>query len=525
MSSHQINENNYIVWSANTNANGDGDIFLFDGSTIIKLSDNDNRGAYPRINNNNHVVWGNIALGDIFYYDGSTVTEITDPYSGGYYPQINDNDHIVWSGISLESLLRGTDMEIFLYNGSTVTQITENDYDDGLPTINNSGDIVWAGDGGIYYYDGASTTRLTENYSGKYGLYRLNNNGYVTWVEEIDGDSNSELFLYNGLDVTRLTYDNYEDEWPELNDENVLIWIKHDDSGNEVLSYDIDQEIFEPYVTIFLSVPISGSVAFHEINDNEFITWLTVDPAASSGLKICLFDGVISTTISSKTTTTSYPKINNNGHIAWLCDDIMYYYDSSNIFALTADGTISNVNDVNGGGTTTPGKTQVSGTVTYGGDPVTAMVLANGKYMFTGGGAGAFDLSDVPFDANGQITLYAFCSGLSPYKTILTEGVSDFEIEMVKDEGGKELIVTIDSISESSTKSGWYDITGTVANESATPLTAMVLANGKYMFTGNPVGEFNLTVPLDGIGKITLYGFCSGLTPYKIVGDPVTLGQ
>lgn len=170
-------------------------------------------------------------------------------------------------------------------------------------------------------------------------------------------------------------------------------------------------------------------------------------------------------------------------------------------------------------------RTAVTGTVTYNGTPVTAMVLANGKYMFTSGGEGRFDLTDVPLDAYGEITVYAFCSGLAPYKIILFAGAYNLEIEMSKNEGGKQLNVSIDDVSESSTKPGWYDISGTIENDSGTPLIAMVLANGQYMFTSNPVGEFNLTVPLDGIGQIKLFGFCSGLLPYKIVGDPITLGQ
>jgi hypothetical protein len=170
-------------------------------------------------------------------------------------------------------------------------------------------------------------------------------------------------------------------------------------------------------------------------------------------------------------------------------------------------------------------RTAVKGTVTFNGAPVTAMVLANGKYMFTSGGQGRFNLTDVPLDANGEITVYAFCSGLAPYKAILTAGAWNLEIQMLKDQGGKQLIVTIDSISESSTKPGWYNISGNIENESGAALVAMVLANGQYMFTSNPVGEFHLTMPLDSNDEITLFGFCSGLSPYKITGSVDTLSQ
>ncbi len=163
-------------------------------------------------------------------------------------------------------------------------------------------------------------------------------------------------------------------------------------------------------------------------------------------------------------------------------------------------------------------RTAVKGTVTYKGTPVTAMVLANGKFMFTNNGEGRFNLTDVPLDANGNITVYAFCSGLASYKAILSSGAYNLGIEMWKHEPGKQLIVTFDSISEGSTKPGWYDISGTIENESGTALVSMALANGQYMFTNNPVGEFNLTVPLDSNDEITFFGFCSGFSPYKAKG-------
>jgi len=63
---------------------------------------------------------------------------------------------------------------------------------------------------------------------------------------------------------------------------------------------------------------------------------------------------------------------------------------------------------------------RITGTVSYGGSPVCAMVLANGQYMFTCSGDGSYSL-DVPIDpADGSVTLYSFCSGLPPYKYVYT---------------------------------------------------------------------------------------------------------
>jgi len=61
----------------------------------------------------------------------------------------------------------------------------------------------------------------------------------------------------------------------------------------------------------------------------------------------------------------------------------------------------------------------------------------------------------------------------------------------------------------------WADIGGKITTEDGTPLCAMVLANGQYMFTCDPEGEYELSVPLDENKEITLFAFCDGLAPFK----------
>lgn len=72
----------------------------------------------------------------------------------------------------------------------------------------------------------------------------------------------------------------------------------------------------------------------------------------------------------------------------------------------------------------TPGWVQLRGTVSWGQLPVCALVLANGQSMFTcEGSLGRFAL-DVPTDARGEVTLFAFASGFAPYKTTLSTRVT-----------------------------------------------------------------------------------------------------
>ena len=61
----------------------------------------------------------------------------------------------------------------------------------------------------------------------------------------------------------------------------------------------------------------------------------------------------------------------------------------------------------------------ISGRVTNaGGEPLCAMVLASGEYMFSCAGNGEFALT-VPREADGSVTLFAFVDSMAPYRVVL----------------------------------------------------------------------------------------------------------
>jgi hypothetical protein len=69
-------------------------------------------------------------------------------------------------------------------------------------------------------------------------------------------------------------------------------------------------------------------------------------------------------------------------------------------------------------------------------------------------------------------------------------------------------------------QTGWVNISGTVSFEE-NMVVAMVLANGEYMFSGGDTpGQYDLEVPLDGNGQITLFAFASEFAPYSVVLTP-----
>jgi hypothetical protein len=161
----------------------------------------------------------------------------------------------------------------------------------------------------------------------------------------------------------------------------------------------------------------------------------------------------------------------------------------------------------------------INGAVTYNGTPVCTMVLANGQYMFTCSGDGSFNLN-VPLDAKGEITVFAFCSGLAPFReTIVPSQGRNMEIQMQKSSPGRgiEVEFTLQAVNSKRVR-----LAGALSFEGS-PVCAMVLANGQYMFTCSGDGSFSLDVPLGTAGGVTLFAFCSGLPPYRVdyAGDEI----
>ncbi|MCP4345628.1 MAG: hypothetical protein GY795_08885 [Desulfobacterales bacterium] len=81
------------------------------------------------------------------------------------------------------------------------------------------------------------------------------------------------------------------------------------------------------------------------------------------------------------------------------------------------------------------------------------------------------------------------------------------------------ITLAVSFISGTACAAEWVNISGTVYYGSQ-PLNAMVLANGQHMFTGPADGRYELEVPLNEDGEITLFGFCDGFAPFRQILKP-----
>jgi uncharacterized protein YkwD len=153
------------------------------------------------------------------------------------------------------------------------------------------------------------------------------------------------------------------------------------------------------------------------------------------------------------------------------------------------------------------------------GTPICAMVLANGQYTFSCDGAGDYSLT-VPLDASGEVTLFAFADGFAPFRTTippaaLPVAARSLPVYMETASSGSPLISMTRDVGCSGTPN-WVRITGNIESYGSEPLCAMVLANGQYMFSCDPsLGQYDLTVPVDQNGNITLFGSADGFQPYS----------
>ena len=118
----------------------------------------------------------------------------------------------------------------------------------------------------------------------------------------------------------------------------------------------------------------------------------------------------------------------------------------------------------------------------------------------------------------GEITLFAFVDGLAPFKVTSEPSSLPSNIEMELASPDSKTPTVTYTAAGSIDYPGWIDIAGSVSLE-GTPLCAMVLVNGQYMFSCDPDGEYQLTVPLDPNGEITLFTFVDGLQPYKEINS------
>jgi hypothetical protein len=282
----------------------DWEIFLYNGLTVIQLTNNEYDDREPQIKASGSVVWSGHDGNDweIFIYNGSTPIQLTNNAYDDIQPQINAIGQVVWSGYD------GTDMEIFLDIGNFITQLTSNDYDDQNPQIGDTGEVVWHGfdstDYEIFRYNG-STTKLLTNNSYNDRNPRISDSG-VVW-SGYDGND-WEIFSFNyttGYD--QLTNNEYDDRKPQINASGRVVWTGIDGIRWEIVRYD----------PMSMSTILWSDTFIHEfpqISGNGQVVWHGHD---GNDWEIFLWNGSTTIQLTDNSFDDVNPQINDSGQLVW----------------------------------------------------------------------------------------------------------------------------------------------------------------------------------------------------------------
>ncbi len=113
--------------------------------------------------------------------------------------------------------------------------------------------------------------------------------------------------------------------------------------------------------------------------------------------------------------------------------------------------------------------------------------------------------------------MFCFADGFAPFRQTMTpEQATDYKIIMSlasPDSSGMDVTRQIEAVD----RPDYVKISGEVlAENDGTPLCSMVLANGQHMFScEDNLGKYEMEVPLNETGEITLFGFTDGFQPFK----------
>ena len=161
-----------------------------------------------------------------------------------------------------------------------------------------------------------------------------------------------------------------------------------------------------------------------------------------------------------------------------------------------------------------PDLVDFSGTIeTADGTDICAMVLASGQFMFSCNPVGVFSLTDLPREDNGTVKRQIYADGFLPKIDILT-GSTDEAVVMTRSGTCPSYNTLYDPGVFPDSASQRIDISGSVLLQNTqTPICAMVLANGQYMFSCDGSGSYALNIPLDTNGQFKLQVYADGFAP------------
>ncbi|PSF39510.1 hypothetical protein C7H19_01600 [Aphanothece hegewaldii CCALA 016] len=326
-----LNKNQY-VWRGLESGFQDSEIFFYDGTKTIQISNNQTDEDYAPKLDNGQIVWYqyNGSDGEIFFYDGTKTIQLTDNTANDDSPEIH-NGKILWYQYQSIPDTELSQSEIFFYDGTKTIQITDNDTDEynaqfygnqivweGIDTVDKGGDTE------ILLYNNGQTLKLTDNQT--YDSIKTIEENYIIWTSFNKITFQDKLFLYNGVTTIQLTSNGY-DYYFDTDGKNV-VWL----DNNEVFLYDgnTTQQITNN----------GGNKYNVQVSGNK-IVWISYDNLSGYDSEVFLYDGSTTTQLTNNNVSESNIFIDSE-NIVWQVDNFNYStYTANNDIYIYRNGAVS----------------------------------------------------------------------------------------------------------------------------------------------------------------------------------------
>lgn len=273
-----------VVWKALESAFQDYEIFFFDGTKTIQISDNQTDQDFAPKVSNGQVVWSSIngTNAEIYLYNGSQTIQLTNNTANDLSPEISNGKVLWYQYQSIPNTQGLSQAEIFFYDGTQTVQITNNQVDDRNAQF--SGDsIVWeqqdtvekGGDYEILLYRNGQTQRLTDNQTED-SLKAVEGNN-ILWTSFNRLTNQNELFLYDGTKTLQLSSNGFEGNFDT--DGQSVAWIK----DNSIYLYD---------GTTTKQITDGSSFKFSvQVSGNQ-VVWIESNQSTNYNPEVFLYDGI-----------------------------------------------------------------------------------------------------------------------------------------------------------------------------------------------------------------------------------------
>ncbi|MBU4231829.1 MAG: hypothetical protein KKD99_11100 [Proteobacteria bacterium] len=242
-----------------------------------------------------------------------TITQITDKVSANSTSSLNDLGHVFW-----EERVSDTSFRLWRYQSNGNVLIHSDTRPHSSIRANNQDQVVWqrsyndtAGShNDIYLYRDGTAYKLTngavDNTSREWP--QINDNGVVIWVEDFhDGDEQIGLYQGSGISYLGRVTGHINSPGARLNNQGHIVWKNYISAGK---NYQIN--FYNGSTTIILADTLMQPYG-PKINDQDEVVW---SQPIGPGSELILYSHGAPTTITAQ--GGDLFEINDLGQVAWI---------------------------------------------------------------------------------------------------------------------------------------------------------------------------------------------------------------